>query len=195
MLGSITGLGERGRGSRWTTTVVAYVIASAVGGLAVGATLGLVGAALAPPPTVGLFLMAGLIGAGLVLDLGPRGLALPTIRRQVNEAWLHRYRPWVYGTGFGFQLGAGMVTVVVGSAVYGAFAAAFLAGSLVGGAVIGAAFGFLRAATIFPAGRIRRPAQLGLVDARLRAWDGASRRIALACEVALIAACVAAALT
>jgi hypothetical protein len=194
MLGSITALGERGRGSRWTTTVVAYVIGSAVGGLAVGATLGLVGAALAPPPAVGLLVMATLIGAGVVLDLGPRGLALPTIRRQVNEAWLHRYRPWVYGTGFGFQLGAGVVTVVVGSAVYAAFAASFLTGSLVRGAAIGAAFGAARAATIVPAGRIRRPAQLGLVDARLRAWDGPSRRIAVGCEVALIAACVSVAL-
>ncbi len=194
MLGSITALGERGRGSRWTTTVVAYVIGSAVGGLAVGAMLGLVGAALAPPPTVGLLLMAALIGAGVLLDLGPRGLTLPTIRRQVNEAWLHRYRPWVYGTGFGFQLGAGVVTVVVGSAVYAAFAASFLAGSLIRGAVIGAAFGVVRAATIVPARRIRRPAQLGLVDARLRAWDGASQRIAVGCEVALIAACVSVAL-
>ena len=194
MLGSITALGERGRGSRWTTTVVAYVVGSAVGGLAVGATLGLLGTALAPPPTVGILLMAGLIGAGAVLDLGPRGLTLPTVRRQVNEAWLHRYRPWVYGSGFGFQLGAGMVTVVVGSAVYGAFAASFLLGSPVGGAVIGVAFGMVRAATILPAGRIRRPAQLARVDARLRAWDGASRRIAVACEIALIGACIAVAL-
>jgi len=194
MLGSITGLGERGRGSRWTSTALVYVIASAVGGLAVGATLGLVGAALAPPPTAGVLLMAGLIGAGVVLDMRPRGLALPTVRRQVNEAWLHRYRPWVYGTGFGFQLGAGVLTVVVGSAVYGAFAASFLVGSPAGGAVIGAAFGVVRAATILPAGRIRLPAQLGLVDARLRAWDGPSRKIAVACEIGLIAACVAAAL-
>src|SRR6266511_726465 len=194
MLGSITALGERGRGSRWTSTLVVYVIGSAIGGLAVGATLGLVGAALAPPPTVGLLLMAALIGAGVVLDLGPRGLTLPTIRRQVDEAWLHRYRPWVYGTGFGFQLGAGVVTVVAGSAVYAAFAASFLAGSLVRGAVIGVAFGVVRATTIVPAGRIRRPAQLGLVDARLRAWDGASQRIAVGCEVALIATCMSVAL-
>lgn len=194
MLGSITALGERGRRSSWTTTVVAYVLGSAAGGLAVGAVLGLMGAALAPPRTIGLWLIGGLIAAGAALDLGLRGLTLPTIRRQVNEAWLHRYRHWVYGTGFGFQLGAGLVTFVAGSAVYAAFAAAFLTGSISRGAAIGGTFGVVRAVTILPAGRIRRPAQLGLIDARLRAWDGASRRIALACELAFIAACVAVAL-
>jgi len=195
MLGSITPLGEGGRKSRWTTTVVVYGFASAAGGLAVGAALGLLGSAVGPGPGVRPWLLAALIGVGVILDLGPGGLVLPTVHRQVNEAWLRRYRPWVYRTGFGVQLGAGMATVVVTSAVYAAFAAAFLAGSPAGGAIIGTTFGFVRAATIVPAGRIRRPDQLGEVDAKLRAWDGVSRRITLACQVALILACVALART
>ena len=34
------------------------------------------------------------------------------------NSWLGRYRSWVYGLGFGVQLGAGVTTVVVSSAVY-----------------------------------------------------------------------------
>ena len=40
MLASITPLGERGRGASWRRTVTAYVVASIVGGAAMGALLG-----------------------------------------------------------------------------------------------------------------------------------------------------------
>ena len=43
MLGSITPLGERGRGSRWGVTVAAYLVGSAAGGAALGASLGTLG--------------------------------------------------------------------------------------------------------------------------------------------------------
>jgi len=46
MLGSITPLGERGRGSRWGVTVSAYLMGSAVGGAALGAMLGWIGSPL-----------------------------------------------------------------------------------------------------------------------------------------------------
>ena len=36
MLGSITPLGERGRGSRWWVTVTAYVLGSTLAGVALG---------------------------------------------------------------------------------------------------------------------------------------------------------------
>ena len=55
---------------------------------------------------------------GVALDLGWAGLRLPTVRRQVNEDWLHRYRGGVYGFGFGFQLGLGVATIVTTAAVY-----------------------------------------------------------------------------
>ena len=45
--------------------------------------------------------LAGVVAAGLWLDLGILGLRLPTTRRQVNEDWLGRYRGWVVGVGFG----------------------------------------------------------------------------------------------
>lgn len=56
-------------------------------------------------------MLAALAGlAGLALDLGLGALRLPGPARQVDEDWLARYRGWVYGAGFGTQLGLGVVT-------------------------------------------------------------------------------------
>ena len=46
MMGSITPLGERGRGRRWGPTVGAYLVGSALGGAAAGAAAGFVGGLL-----------------------------------------------------------------------------------------------------------------------------------------------------
>ena len=45
------------------------------------------------------------------------GFGPPFLCRQVNEAWLSKYRPWVYGGGFGWQIGAGVTTYVMTAAV------------------------------------------------------------------------------
>ena len=90
---------------------------------------------------------------------------------------------------------AGRVATIVGTAaVYSTFGAAFLSGSPAAGAAIGAAFGLARAVMVLPAGRVRLPAQLGRLDARLRAMDGPSRRVAVSCQVGLAAACLVIAL-
>src|SRR6266542_2787419 len=127
MLGSITPLGERGRGQRWGLTVVAFFVGSTAGAAAVGALLGLAGRAAMGTGGLRerLIFLTAAIGVGAALDARILGVRLPTVRRQVNEDWLHRYRGWVYGLGFGVQLGVGFSTVVAISAVYGAFAAAF----------------------------------------------------------------------
>jgi hypothetical protein len=177
--------------------MTAFLTGSAAGGAAVGAVLGLLGGALprlGGPGASRLWVLAGLIALGVAMDIRAAGVGLPTVHRQVNEDWLHRYRGWVYGVGFGFQLGAGVVTVVNVSAVYTAMAAALLAASPARGAAIGALFGLLRAAAAFSVARVRRPTQLAAVDARLRAWDAPSRRVALGLEVALAGLCLMAAI-
>jgi hypothetical protein len=133
--------------------------------------------------------VVALIGAALDIQLAP--VPMPTVRRQVDERWLQRYRGWVYGLGFGVQLGLGVVTIVVTSAVYATFAAAFLSGSTLRGAVIGGLFGLVRAATSFSVARVRRPEQLVRVDARLRRFDGSSRRATVALELGLAVAALA----
>lgn len=190
MLGSITPLGERSRNSRWATTVVWYAVGSTVAGAGLGWLLGWAGSLGLSGLTVQarLAFLAMLIAVGVALDLRVLGTRLPTIRRQVSEGWLHQYRGWVYGVGFGVQLGLGVVTVVSISAVYVTFAAALLSGSSAAGAVIGGAFGLARASTVLSVGRVRSPGQLVSVDARLRMWDRTARRAAIGLELALMSA-------
>src|SRR6266480_2948887 len=87
MLGSITPLGERGRGSRWLLTVTAYVIGSTLGGAAIGSLLGLAGSSFGSRTavTVRLAVIAVAVLAGLLVDLGAFGLRLPTVPRQGAE--------------------------------------------------------------------------------------------------------------
>src|SRR5688500_1406974 len=141
MLTSISPLGERARGNRWGLTVAAYVVASVLGGLTIGAVLGGAGTALPSLPIVAAIVCA----VAAVADLTQR---LPTMRRQVDEDWLTRYRGWVYGAGFGFQLGLGVVTIVTSAATYAALALCLLSGSVATGAAIGGCFGLVRALPI-----------------------------------------------
>ena len=73
----------------------------------------------------------------------PRGARRPARerpgpRRQVNERWLDDYRGWVYGLGFGAQLGLGVTTVVTSAATYATLLACALSGAPGRGALIGA---------------------------------------------------------
>ena len=63
------------------------------------------------------------------------GLRVPGPRRQVDENWLVTYRGWVYGAGFGAQLGLAFVTIVTASATWVAFACALFSGVAPAGAV------------------------------------------------------------
>jgi sulfite exporter TauE/SafE len=177
MLASITPLGERSRNSRWATTITAFTAGSILAGAAWGTAAGLIGAPLSRwvPGSVRVWSLVGLVAAGLVFDLGIIGRRLPGPRRQVNEQWLQRYRGWVYGLGFGAQLGAGLVTIVSTSAVYSTVAAAVLTGSPGWGAAVGITFGLVRALALVPASRIKRPADLVVLDALLRRWDRPAR--------------------
>ena len=190
MLGSITPLGERSRGRRWGITVTAFALAAGAAGAALGAALGAAGGIVAISASARTGLLGVAVAAAIVVDLVP-GLRAPGPRRQVNEAWLHRYRGWVYGAGFGVQLGLGVTTIVSTAAVYATGAAAFLAGSAAAGGVVGAAFGLARAATLLAAGGVDEPRALATLDRRLERWERPARLAALAAEAALIALAVA----
>src|SRR5436189_48466 len=88
-----------------------------------------------------------------------------------------------------------MTAFVLGSAIGGAALGGGLGwlGSLERSA-IGGTFGLARAATSFSVARVRRPDQLARVDSRLRRMDRPSRRIAVAVEVGLGGAALAAGL-
>jgi hypothetical protein len=190
MLASITPLGERARGSRWGLTVGFFVAGSTLAGAATGALAGELGRLVwEPHGTVDLraALLAALLAAGLALDLG--GL-LPTPRRQVNEDWLREYRGWVYGVGFGGQLGVGVSTIVTTSLVYVTLLAAFLSAGAAPGAAIVGLFGAVRGATLLAGARVSRPADLARLHALIDSWRPRLRTSILLAQAALAAALV-----
>lgn len=170
MLASIHPLGERVRHNRWGITVSAYLGGSLAGGALAGGVLGLAGElvwSLLRPGHQVIAVVVVLVGAtGVALDLGWG--RLPTIRRQVNEDWLARYRGWVYGAGFGFQLGLGVVTIVSSAVVYATFALALVAGSVSAGLAIGCTFGLVRGAAVLAAAHVREPGQLRALHRRMQ---------------------------
>ena len=99
MLTSITPLGEQGRGNRWAVTTTAYAGGCLLGGAVTGLVLGAVGAALPDLPGLWLAGLACLLAAAADLAATTSGRRLPGGRRQVDRAWLDRYRGWVYGAG------------------------------------------------------------------------------------------------
>ena len=193
MLSSITPLGERGRNNKWWLTVSAFVVASLSGGAAVGAVAGAVGSF--GDFSVATRLFAGAVAAAIALafELRVAGLRLPTTRRQVNENWLQRYRGWVYGLGFGFQLGTGFLTIMTTAATPLTFVFAALSGSPLTGLVVGVAFGLARGLMVLPARRIRDTDGLVELHRRIAASAGTGAKATTGLIAAAGVACVIAA--
>ena len=188
MLASITPLGARSRHSRWAITFGAFLLGATLAGAALGALAGEVGA-LAVPGSVGLGArLAALAAAGiLALALDARGERIPGPRRQVNEDWLRALRGWVYGLGYGAQLGLGVTTVVSSAALYLALVAAVASGAPARGALVLGCFGAVRGLTLLGARSVRRPDELIALHVRLGRWR-APARTAAAATLGLIAA-------
>lgn len=186
MLASIHPLGERSRSSRWIVTVTAYLVGSVAGGALMGCAAGSLGwlfqRALALPAAVSM--VAAAVACALAAAIDLRGSALPSVHRQVNDEWLHRYRGWVYGLGFGFQLGLGFVTIVTTATVYATAALALLRGSAAAGLVIGVTFGAARGAVILTTARVRTPAELRRAQRDLDARAGFAARMTDAVAIA-----------
>jgi hypothetical protein len=196
MLSTITPLAERGRGHRYRSTASWFVAGAVVG----GATLGLVGAALAA--LVGLLdlSVAAALGVAAVLavvtaasDLRLFGLHLPINPRQVNELWLGQFRSWVYGAGFGWQIGAGFTTYIMTGAVYLTVAMAALTGRPLTAFAICLAFGTARGLAILLGATITSPERLVAFHRRFDALAEPVRLTVIGTQlaVAMLAASVA----
>lgn len=195
MLASISPVGEAARGQRWSITVSAYLVGSAAG----GATLGLLGGTLGwglfaltgrPPTAAVAGALALLALLAVALDRGLLRWNVPAWQRQVDETWLTSYRGWVYGAGFGFQLGAGVLTRIPTAAVHLVVLATIASGSPATGALIGVTFGAVRALPILLAGRHRDPARLNAFHQRMDAAASTADRVTSG-VVALAAAALA----
>lgn len=194
MLTSISPLGERGRGNRWSLTVAWLALGSILGGAAVGAVLGGLGQASAASldSRVRLVVLAAAGAAAAVWDLS--GRQLPG-RRQVNEDWLVSYRSWVYGAGFGVQLGAAVATVVNTALVPLFMLAALLGGSLTMGLATGAVFGAARGASLVLVRRARTTDDLLRLHRRLDRHAERVRRVGAPVSATLGVAAAASLLT
>lgn len=167
MLTSITPLGERGKGNRWGTTATAYVAGSALGGAALGLLGGGLGTLVARTVSDRLALVVLAVACLVAAALDLAGRRLPSWHRQVDEQWLQAFRGWVYGAGFGTQLGFGLVTIITSASTYVVVLATVLAGSVPAGLVIGATFGLARGLVLLAAHTVQRPEDLSRFHERM----------------------------
>lgn len=192
MLSSICPLGERARNRPWRSTTIAYVLGSLLGGLVLGTLASLLGS-LVPEhvrsSTPALLVLAAAFVVGIVVDRRSTG-SVPSWHRQVDEVWLTTYRGWVYGFGFGAQLGFGLVTIVTSTTTYATIALAALSGQLWSGLLIGAVFGLVRAVPSVLMREVHTRDQLNRVFTRIERWapraDVAARAALLIGALALL---------
>jgi hypothetical protein len=181
MLSTITPFGERGRGHRYWVTSAWFVLGSLVGGLTLGSVCALLAVGLGPGP---LLIAAVLCMIGAAVDAGVFGQVLPLIRRQVDDRWLARYRPWFYASGFGWQVGVGLATYLMTAAVVVVAGLAILSGSWLSALLVCGAFGLTRGLTVFLTAFASAPASLRSLHAALENWGPAVRWVVVGVQVA-----------
>jgi hypothetical protein len=194
MLASITPLGQRGKRWGWRLTAGSFSIAATASGAGLGAVLGAAGSltlsSLGAGPRLAALAAVALIALLLDLLSDPLGP-----RRQVDEGWRYAYRGWVYGAGYGAQLGVGVATIVSSAATYLALVAAFLSGGLARGALIVGIYGAVRGIQPLATRGVTAPQELLELHGRLARRRASARRVVCASLSVILAAALAGALT
>jgi hypothetical protein len=196
MLSSITPFGERTRGHRYPVTAAWFVVGATLG----GAMLGAIAAGLAwfvsavhlnahPGWLAGA--VALIAGAAAAIDAGLFGDVIPIWRRQVNDAWLSRYRSWVYGAGFGWQLGVGLATYIMTAAVFAVPLLAAATGNPAAAVSICIIYGFVRGTAVLATTKVESPARLRALHRRFAELGPAVRWAVIAVELAVAVAVLA----
>jgi hypothetical protein len=188
MLSTITPIGEQARGARFATSATWFVVGGVAGGATLGGVLALVAVAVGA-----LHLTAGTIGivagvaalAAAVSDSRITGRQIPIHRRQVNEVWLDRFRPWVYGAGFGWQIGSGVVTYIMTAAVYLIAVLAVMTGNPWTALGVGVLFGTVRGLAVLLGRGITSPARLASFHRRFTELEPMSGRVIVVMELAM----------
>lgn len=158
MLSSINPVGERARQQSWAVTVVAFTVGSVAGGMLAGGAMGWLGSLLPDAGAATTWTIAGLALAAVAADAA--GIEPPCLHRQVDRTWMTSFRGWVYGLGYGAQLGVAVVTYITSWATWLMLAAMVLLGAPATTALLGGVFGFVRAITVWTAGTVHTPAAL-----------------------------------
>ena len=187
MLASITPLAERGRGHLFRSTAAWFVIGATAGGATLGGAMA-VGAlavrAIGPDPWIVATVVLVAATVCSVSDSGLTGRQLPIHRRQVNERWLDGYRPWVYGAGFGWQIGSGLATYIVTAGVYLMIVLGALSGLPWVALALGTLFGLVRGSAVLLGRGVTSPAALRDIHRRLARLAPVSAVVTAAVEAA-----------
>lgn len=165
MLTSISPLGERARGNTWWLTLGWLTLGAVSGGAILGGLLGTFGQLLPVAPGDWQLVapaVSGIAAAGW--DLAGRRFP---VRRQVNEDWLSAFRRWVYGFGYGIQLGIAPMTVVSTGLVPLLMLTMFIGVDPRAGLVMGVLFGGTRALSLAVNRRVRTADDLRRLHRRM----------------------------
>jgi hypothetical protein len=196
MLSTITPIGERGRNHRYAGTATWFVLGAVLGGATLGAgAAGLAAAvgALDLSANAALGAAAALAAVTIASDLQLGGFRLPSHIRQVNEGWLGQYRSWVYGGGFGWQIGVGLATYVTTSAVYLMVAMAALTGAPAIAFAVITGFGFVRGLAVLLGRNLTSPERLFALHRRLDELLPSAQRAVVLVQAAVLAVAAGAA--
>jgi len=186
MLATITPYTERARGHRFQSTAAWFVVGALLGGCTFGVVMAVLAAGVA---AVGLgsttLAAAACIASALVAasDARLNGFQLPAHHRQVNERWLDGFRPWVYGVGFGWQIGSGLATYIKTATVYLVVVISALTGAPWVALGIGVLFGLVRGCAVYLGRKVNSPAELTELHRRLAMWDPRARTAVIATAV------------
>ncbi|MBV9953492.1 MAG: hypothetical protein JO291_16175 [Acidimicrobiia bacterium] len=177
VLSTVTPMAERGRGHRFWVTALWFVAGALLGGATLGAVAAVGAAAFGGLSTDAALVIGGaaaLIGA--VVDTGLLGVRPPFFKRQLDDAWLDRYRGWVYGLGFGWQIGVGFATYIMTTAVPVTLALAALSGRPAFAFGVGLLFGFVRGSAIVVSAPATSTAALAAIHRRFAALEAPVRQ-------------------
>jgi len=187
MLSTVTPLAEAGRGHRYRWTASWFFVGALLGGATTGAFAAVLAAgvrAVELSSTATYAIAAGAAVLAAAVDHGGVGPAIPHHRRQVNEDWLGRYRAWVYGAGFGWQIGTGLATYIMTAGVYLVIVLAALTGEPLTALGLCVAFGGFRGSMVLLGAFLTSADRLAAFHQRFEAWREPVRRGVIGVEVA-----------
>lgn len=196
MLSTITPIGEQGRNNRYAASAAWFLVGAVLGGATLGSGVALLAAGVASFDLSGAALAgiaAGLGALTIASDLKLGGFRLPSHTRQVNETWLVQYRSWVYGGGFGWQIGVGLATYVTTAAVYLMIALAALTASPLASFAVVTGFGFVRGLAVLLGRRLTTPERMLALHRRLDELLPTAQRAIVLVQAAVVAVAASAA--
>lgn len=146
MLYTVPTVSRASNRSKWISPTLAYLLASVIGGLFIGAVIGSLG--YLPATWIEEWSIAVLVIALVVFGLADLGvILLPRVHRnaQVPEHWRRHLRPEVNLGLYGLMLGTGVLTRVSYASFYAVIVLAGISGNVVTAMVLLGAFGAARA--------------------------------------------------